>query len=69
MTERTKIKDFYGRVLGTIEHDTVTNNKICKDFYGRVLGKYDAKMNKTKDFYGRIIGEGDQLSALLYAKK
>lgn len=66
MIETTKIKDFHGRVLGTIETDTTTGNKRVKDFYGRVLGKYDAKLNKTKDFYGRVLSNGDTLASLLY---
>ncbi len=62
--ESEYIKDFYGRVIGTIE--TYPNgDKRIKDFYGRLKGQYLAKDNVTKDFYGRIIGSGDQLMRLL----
>lgn len=63
----TKLKDFYGRVIGTIEEDS-KGNKIIKDFYGRVQGKYDKNLNITKDFYGRVVGQGDLLTSLLSEK-
>lgn len=68
MNDKQFIKDFYGRVIGSIETDS-TGNKIVKDFYGRVQGRYDKKLNLTKDFYGRTIARGDQSSALLVTKK
>lgn len=62
--ESEYIKDFYGRVIGTVE--TYSNgDKRIKDFYGRLKGEYKAKDNITKDFYGRVIGSGDQLMRLL----
>ena len=63
----TKLKDFYGRVIGTIEEDS-RGNKTIKDFYGRVQGKYDKNLNITKDFYGRVVGKGDLLTSLLPEK-
>lgn len=66
MIQREKIKEWTGKVIGTIETDTVTGDKTVKDFYGRVLGKYIKKLNVTKDFYGRVVAKGDQ-SAMLFS--
>ena len=62
---RTTIKDFYGKIIGSIEEDA-QGNKIAKDFYGKILGRYDKKQNVTKDFYGKILGSGDLTSALIW---
>ena len=62
---RTQIKDFYGRILGSIEEDS-NGDKTAKDFYGRILGKYIKAQNVTKDFYGRILGTGDFVVSLIY---
>lgn len=59
------IKDFYGRIIGSIETDN-RGNAVAKDFYGRLLGSYDTTYNVTKDFYRRIIGSGNQLMGLIY---
>lgn len=61
------IKDFYGKVMGTIETDG--NKQIAKDFYGKVLGTYDSSSNITKDFYGKIVGRGNLLAGLLFSNK
>lgn len=58
------IKDFYGRVIGTLETKS-NGDKTIKDFYGRLKGTYLKNKNVTKDFYGRVIGNGDQLTSLL----
>lgn len=63
--KKENIKDFYGRVIGTIEIKS-NGDKIIKDFYGRLKGTYIKNRNITKDFYGRVIGNGDQLISLLY---
>ena len=64
MATKETLKDFYGRIIGTIE--TAPNgDRTIKDFYGRILGKYEKARNVTKDFYGRIIGTGDLLTTLL----
>lgn len=68
MMERQTIKDWSGKVIGTIETDTSTGNKRIKDFYGRVLGTYDKRLNLTKDFYGRVVAQGDQSSMMLTYK-
>lgn len=62
---KENIKDFYGKILGSIETDA-RGNKIAKDFYGKILGKYDALTNKTKDFYGKIIATGDVTQSLIW---
>lgn len=62
---REVIKDFYGRIIGSVEEDA-RGDKIAKDFYGRILGRYDKKQNVTKDFYGRIVGTGDATSKLVW---
>lgn len=64
MSNREVIRDFYGRILGTITTDS-TGNKVVRDFYGRIKGKYDKKANVTRDFYGKVIAKGDQSSALV----
>lgn len=62
---RETIKDYYGKILGTIE-EMPNGDKVAHDFYGRILGRYDKRMNCTKDFYGRIIGTGDATSKLIW---
>ena len=64
MNNKEVIRDFYGRILGTITTDS-TGNKIVRDFYGRIKGKYDKKANITRDFYGKLIAKGDQSAALI----
>lgn len=64
MSNREVIRDFYGRILGTITTDS-TGNKVVRDFYGRIRGKYDKKANVTRDFYGRIVARGDRSAALV----
>ena len=66
MNEREVIRDFHGRVLGTITTDSI-GNKVVRDFYGKILGKYDKKANVTRDFYGRVVAKGDRSSGLIPA--
>ena len=68
MNDREVIRDFYGRILGTITTDKI-GNKVVRDFYGRILGRYDKKTNVTRDFYGRIVAKGDRSSALISTTK
>lgn len=68
MNDREVIRDFYGRILGTITTDNA-GNKVARDFYGRIVGKYDKSANVTRDFYGRIVGKGDRVSALIPTQK
>ena len=63
-SERIYIKDFYHRVIGSVEEDS-RGNKIARDFYQRVVGKYDKGRNLTFDFYNRVVGRGDMLTSLI----
>ena len=58
------VRDFYNRIIGYIETDSI-GNKIVKNYYKRILGRYDKKHDVTRDFYNRIIGKGDLSSMLL----
>jgi len=66
MIVKDTIKDFYGKILGYVETDDVTGNKVAYDFYRRVLGKYNKRENCTRDFYGKILSRGDTTQALVY---
>lgn len=66
MNNRELIKDFYGKVIGSIE--TQGTKQIARDFYGRIVGRYDSADNRTRDFYGRILTTGNTLMGLLYKK-
>lgn len=62
--ERETIRDFYGKILGTVE--TLGNgDKVLRDFYGKILGKYQKSDNTTRNFFGQIIAKGDALMMLL----
>ena len=65
MIERDKVKNWQGKIIGFIDTDTATGNKVVRDFYGRILGKYNKKLNITQDFYGRQVAKGDRLSIFL----
>ena len=62
---RETIKDFYGKIIGSIE-ELPNGDRIAKDFYGKILGRYCKAQGVTKDFYGRIIGTGDATSKLVW---
>lgn len=68
MNDKEVIRDFYGRILGTITTDK-SGNKVARDFYGRIVGRYDKVVNVTRDFYGRIVGKGDRVAYLIPNKK
>lgn len=68
MIERQKVKDWTGKIIGFIDTDSVTGNKVIRDFYGRIQGKYNKKLNITQDFYGRTVAKGDQSSMMLTYK-
>ena len=63
-TERTPLRDFYGKILGFLESDADGNQRL-RDFYGKILGTYDADADVTRDFYGTIVGRGNVLGTLL----
>lgn len=69
MIKKEKIYDWRGKIIGTIEEDTSTGNKLIRDFYGRIKGNYIKKLNITRDFYGIPVAKGDQLQMLLYNNK
>ena len=66
MLKKEKVRDWTGRIIGFIETDTITGNKIAKDFYGRMLGRYVKKFNTTQDFHGRLVAQGDATMGLIY---
>lgn len=62
---RQVIKNFYGRIIGSIEEDA-NGNRIAKDFFGKIVGRYDKNQNVTKDFFGKILATGDITSSLIW---
>ena len=68
MIQKEKIKDWTGKIIGFVETDSVTGNKVVRDFYGRIKGKYIKRLNVTQDFYGRQVAKGDQATMLLNMK-
>lgn len=68
MNKREKIKNWQGKIIGFIDEDTVTGDKVARDFYGRILGRYTKRLDLTKDFYGRQIARGDRLLMLIQDK-
>lgn len=64
--KKNYIRDFYNRIIGSIEVDDVNKTKVARDFYGRYLSKYNEKTNTTTDFYNRIIGRGDLTVSTIY---
>ena len=68
MANKVEIKDFYGRVIGTVIEKS-NGDKTIKDIYGRPLGYYKKSRDVTTDFYGRVVASGDQLAMLLNAEK
>lgn len=66
MIIKDTIKDFYGKILGYVETDDNTGNKVAYDFYRKILGRYNKKENYTRDFYGKILSRGDTTQALVY---
>lgn len=66
--ETQVIRDFYGKVIGTIERDN-QGNEIAKDFYGRMLGRYDKAANVTRDFYGRQVARGNVVVSFIFNKR
>lgn len=67
MNDKEVIRDFYGRILGSITTDNL-GNKTARDFYGRIVGRYDKVNNVTRDFYGRVVAKGDRTSGLIPTK-
>lgn len=68
MIKKEKIRDWTGKIIGFVETDSVTGNKVIRDFYGRIVGKYDKRADVTRDFYGNKVARGDQLLMMLNRK-
>lgn len=66
MIQRDKVKDWTGKIIGFIDYDTVTGDKVVRDFYGKILGKYKKRLDLTQDFYGRTVAKGDRVMMLLH---
>ncbi len=60
------IRNFKGDIIGSIETDTVTGNKIGRTFLGTIVARYNKEFNITSDFLGNVISRGDAISAALY---
>lgn len=68
MIKREKIQDWTGKIIGFIDEDSVTGNKVARDFYGRIVGRYNKRLDITQDFYGRQVARGDRLLITLQNK-
>jgi len=64
MKNKQLIRDYAGRILGSIETDHL-GNKVVRDFYGRITGRYIKSADLTRDQYGRVVARGDQCSMLI----
>lgn len=68
MIKREKIQDWRGKIIGFVDEDSVTGNKVARDFYGRIVGRYNKRLDITQDFYGRQVARGDKLLITLQNK-
>ena len=68
MATEEKIKDWTGRLLGTVETDSRGNKKV-KDWTGKLLGYYDASKNITTDWCGKKLNEGNTAVSLIFTQK
>lgn len=64
MTGRETIREFSGRIIGYLDHDS-NGDVTAKSFSGQTLGRYYAREDVTKDFSGRILYRGNMAAALL----
>ena len=69
MKSTLTVKDYYNYIIGYIEVDDVTGDKVARDYYRRIIGYYDKKTDTTRDYYQRIVARGDILSALIIAEE
>ena len=65
MMDRQPVRDFYKKIIGWIDTDSVTGDQIGRDCYMRIVGYYDAKLSVTRDFYKRIVNYGNMLASLI----
>lgn len=68
MIKREKVQDWRGKIIGFIDEDSVTGNKVARDFYGRIVGRYNKKFDITQDFYGKQVARGDRLLMMIHPK-
>lgn len=68
MIKREKIQDWRGKIIGFVDEDSATGNKVARDFYGRIVGRYNKRLDITQDFYGRQVARGDKLLMTLQNK-
>ena len=68
MINREKIQDWRGKIIGFIDEDSATGNKVARDFYGRIVGRYNKKFDITQDFYGKQVAKGDRLLMMINHK-
>ena len=47
MTKRDTIKDFYKKIIGYVDTDTITGVKTVRTFGMKIVGYYDPKTNIT----------------------
>ena len=64
MSGRETIRDFGGRIIGYLEHES-NGDITARSFGGQILGRYTARDDTTRDFYGRILYRGNMAAALL----
>lgn len=65
MIERTPVRDYYQRIIGYIDTDTVTGDKVGRDRTQWIVGYYVKRLNETQDRYRRCVNKGDMLAALI----
>ncbi|WP_230534165.1 hypothetical protein [Microvirga roseola] len=62
---REYLRDPSGRVLGSLEDNSVSGRIEARDAAGRRLGYYDKKLNETRDAAGHLISKGNVLPGLV----
>ena len=65
MIDRRPVRDYYHRIIGYIDTDTVTGDQVGRDFYQWIVGYYKKSRNQTLDRYQRVVYQGNMLSALI----
>lgn len=65
MKIKQTIRAFDTAIMGYIEEDTITGNKIAYNRFNSRLGEYDKKSNVTRLRNGRYYSMGDMTNALI----
>ena len=47
MIDRRPVRDYYQRIIGYIDTDTVTGDQVGRDFYQWIVGYYKKSRNQT----------------------